>query len=289
MVSVNIERQEAVLRERIGRFFAGRARERRRLLQTLRTLKGFSAPVFIFGGVIRDLMLKGSSISPRDVDLVVGDIDLRDISDVFAEGLQRRNRFGGLHIAIHGWQFDVWPLAETWAFRQNFLGPATFETLPQTTFLNIEAVVVRLDTRKWRYRETYTHGFFEALLTRTLEINCEANPYPILCVVRSLLLAAKLQFSIGPKLADYICEHAQAAGIDELMNVQWQHYKRLIYDGETFDRWLFAIANQRRLSKASPVQLPSANRQLNLDIHRPNAIVRSEFGQKRRAPRLAWH
>ena len=202
MVSVNIERQEAVLRERIGRFLASRARERRQLLQTLRGLKGFSAPVFIFGGVIRDLMLRGPSISPRDVDLVVGYIPLRDLSSVFAEGVERRNRFGGLHVAIHGWQFDVWPLAETWAFRQNVIRPVTFETLPKTTFLNIEAVVVRLDTRAWRYREIYTHGFFEAMLTRTLEINCEANPYPILCVVRSLLMAAKLNFSIGPKLAD---------------------------------------------------------------------------------------
>jgi hypothetical protein len=290
MVSVSIERQEAILRERIGRFFASRARERRQLLRTLKTLNGFSAPVYIFGGVIRDLMLSGPSISPRDVDLVVGRIDLHDMTTVFAEGLQRRNRFGGLHVAIHGWHFDVWPLAETWAFRRNSVTPVTFEMLPKTTFLNIEAVVVRLDTRKWRYREIYTRGFFEALLTRTLEINCVANPYPILCVVRSLLMAAKLNFSIGPKLADYICEHTRTAGVDELMDVQLQHYKRHVYDEDTFNRWLSAITSQRKLSKMSPVRLPLNISQLNLpEIHRPTVSDRLELGHKRRTSKLLWY
>ncbi|HVF72323.1 MAG TPA: hypothetical protein VM940_12010 [Chthoniobacterales bacterium] len=256
----------------------------------MKALKGFAAPVFIFGGVIRDLMLKGPSISPRDVDLVVGGIGIQDMGGVFAEGLQRRNRFGGLHVAIHGWHFDVWPLGETWAFRQNFVAPATFETLPKTTFLNIEAVVVRLDTKSWRYREIHTHGFFEALLTRTLEINCEANPYPILCVVRSLLMAAKLQFAIGPRLASYICEHARTVDVDQVMDVQWQHYKRFVFDVDTFKLWLSAITSQRKLSKESVVRLPAASRQLSLPaIPKFDPSDRIEGLPRRRMAKLAWY
>jgi hypothetical protein len=289
MLRASIEAQEAILRERIGRFFANRSRERRTLLQTLETLKGFSAPMFIFGGVIRDLMLIGPSITPRDVDLVVGAMDLNDVDAAFAKTRRRRNRFGGLHVAIHGWHFDVWPLGETWAFRHKHIEPAAFATLPQTTFLNIEAVAARLDTENWRYREIYAHGFFEALLTRTLEINCAVNPYPSLSIVRSLLMAAKLAFSIGPKLAEYICAHFDENHVDDLLDAQWQHYKRIICDAETFTHWLSAIAIQRKLSKRSAVQLPSDSRQMHL-LHIDNLARTARSPFKPRSGRsLVWY
>jgi len=289
MVDIRIEKQQAILRDRIGRFFANRARERQRLLQTLQTIKGFSGPAFIFGGVIRDLMLNGPSISPRDVDVVVGAVDLKDITAVFSENLTRRNRFGGLHLAIGGWHFDIWPLSQTWAFQKRIVPNATFESLPKTTFLNIEAVAVRLDSREWRYREIYSNGFFEALLSRTLEINSEPNPYPALCVLRSLMLAARLDFLIGPRLATYICEHARLAGIEELMQVQSEHYNQIYYDASTLNGWVSAIAKQRRLSKRSALELPHRNRQLPL-IDIPNSAVdATRFTEKRKSSRSAWH
>ena len=270
MADAVIQRQMALLRDRVGRFFGNRARERRRLLDTLNTMKGFAAPVFLFGGVVRDLMIHGATMSPRDVDLVVSTVDLRDVTAAFSESFTRRNRFGGLHLTIEGWHFDVWPLAQTWAFRENIFSDASFENLPKTTFLNIEAIAVRLDTEERRYREVHSHGFFEALSTRTLEINSEANPYPSLCVLRSLIMAETLRFSVGPKLANYICEHANVDEVDELMRVQWEHYKRQPYDSDTLKSWLAAVVRQRRLTKRSPVQLPHRPKQLSfIEASRP--------------------
>lgn len=251
------QEQLALLRDRVGRFLANRARERSHLLETLNTMRGFSAPVFLFGGVVRDLMLSGSSISPRDVDLVVSTVDLKDVTAAFSESLTRRNRFGGLHLRIHGWHFDVWPLAQTWAFHQKIVPSPSFANLPKTTFLNIEAVAVRLDTEEGRYREIHSHGFFEAVETRTLEINSEANPYPLLCVLRALVMAAKLRFAIGPRLAAYIAEHASSSSIEDLMRVQWEHYKRHTYSAAMLDSWLRTVVRRRKITKRSPVELPS--------------------------------
>lgn len=288
MADTVIERQTAVLRDRVGRFFGNRARERRRLLQTLNTIRGFETPAFLFGGIIRDLMIHGATMSPRDVDLVVSSVDLSDVTAAFSESLTRRNRFGGLHLTIEGWHFDIWPLAQTWAFREKVVLDATFENLPKTTFLNIEAVAVRLDTEEWRYREVHSHGFFEALSTQTLEINSEANPYPALCVLRALVMAAKLGFAVGPNLANYICEHASVDALDELMHVQWEHYKRQTYDRATLKSWLAAVVRQRKLTKRSGVQLPHRPEQLSL-IEAPR--FRSVTGRLRRPQdRIrTWH
>ena len=62
--------------------------------------------------------------------------------------------------------------------------------MPKTTFLNVEAVAVELNPRPTRSRKLYESGFFEGVATETIEINLEENPFPDLCVARSLLTAA---------------------------------------------------------------------------------------------------
>jgi len=289
MPKLKLEKQKAVLRDRIGRFFANKARERLRLLEALNTLKGFAGPAFLFGGVLRDLMLYGPSLAPRDVDVVVSTIDLKDVTAVFSENLTHTNRFGGLHLRIEGWHFDIWPLSRTWAFCEKFVVPITFESLPKTTFLNIEAVAARLDVENGQYREIFSHGFFESISSRTIEINSEPNPYPALCVLRSLMMAARLEFAIGPKLADYILTYSKELGLEALMQTQWEHYGRVVYQRHHLKLWLAAVAKQLATSNRRRVKLPTHNRQLaffydgDVPTHLPLRAPR-----KRKLRGLAW-
>lgn len=89
--------------------------------------------------------------------------------------------------------------------------------MPKTTFLNVEAAAVELATVHGKSRRIYTHGFFEALADRTLEINFEENPFPALCVVRALITAARLQFLIGPKLSKYLVHYGRIFSGEELV------------------------------------------------------------------------
>src|SRR5438552_3201470 len=181
MSDPKIFKLQSELLERIQyAFFNRRAKLRRTLVETIRSLKGCQFPAFVFGGALRDLMLRRRRSLPRDLDIVVEDLRSPVFDRLFGPHIRRKTRFGGYHLSVHGWKFDLWPLAETWAFREGFVHDIAFENLPKTTFLNIEAIAVRLDTRRFRAREVYASGFFEALLEKKIEINLEENPFPTL-------------------------------------------------------------------------------------------------------------
>ena len=156
----------------------------------------------LFGGVLRDLVVFGDRKGPRDFDIVV-DMNEEDLFNLFRTKVRRRTRFGGLHILHEGWPLDIWPLERTWAFRHMAIAP-TFKNLPRTTFLNVEAIAVDISNPACSEKALYEQGFFNAIALRTVEINLQENPYPALCVVRSLITACKLNFLVGENLLKYI-------------------------------------------------------------------------------------
>jgi hypothetical protein len=260
------QRLRGELRARVGSFLAKDESPRRRaLLSTIERIRVRKWNAVLFGGTLRDLMVYGLSKPPRDVDLVIADVTTDELANVFADSMSKRTRFGGLHLRSGGWMFDVWPLSETWAFRQ--LGyPALrhdFASLPRTTFLNVEAVAVEVATPHGKTRRIHSHGFFEALSNRTVEINFEDNPFPALCVVRSLVTAARLQFSIGPKLSQYLVHYSRIFSAEELVQVQISHYGYSKLSATEFRVWLAAVEDQYRAgaARAVGVRLPVAKSQ----------------------------
>jgi hypothetical protein len=152
--------------------------------------------------------------------------------------------------------FDVWPLAETWALRERLVPPLGGSSLPRSTFLNVEAVATELQVSPGRPRTLHAHGFFEGILSRTLDINLEANPFPALCIVRGLITAARLGFAIGPRLAAYIECHSGRVPLEELVAVQLAHYGRIQASQEELHAWLRAVCDQHRCAPSRPVELP---------------------------------
>jgi hypothetical protein len=130
------------------------------------------------------------------------------------------------------------------------------EELPRTTFLTIEAVVVSLSSQPGRPRMVFESGFFQSLATRTVDVNFDFNPYPKLNVVRSLLTCSRLGFSIGPRLVRYITEHSRRVEIEELVEVQRQHYGRVLIDEEGLSHRLDTVADWLRWHPGRPMPLP---------------------------------
>jgi len=210
-------------------------------------------PAFLFGGTLRDLLAFG--FLPRDLDIVIRTPNLEQLATELGHHLVRRTRFGGMHFLIDGWHFDVWPLRETWAFRTGAVTPCSFSALPRTTFLNVEAVAAELNPRPTRSRKLFECGFFEAIATETVEINLEENPFPDLCVVRSLLTAARLGFCIGPRLAKYLAVQGEGMTRARMSDVQLKHYGEIKSDPEEMMSWL-AFVRQSRASGVARVKLP---------------------------------
>jgi hypothetical protein len=264
MASARVENQLAELRQRVSRFLANRALDKRPLVRTLRDI-GTHGAAYLFGGTLRDLMVFGPSVAPRDVDVVVSGARIASLARSLGDRIRRETRFGGLHLEAGGWLFDVWPLSDTWAFRYGGVAFRGAWDLPKTTFLTVEAVAVDLAVRPGSARRVYANGFFEALSSKTIEINFEENPFPELCVVRSLVTAARLRFAIGPRLARYIVHHASRVPTEQLIDVQRSHYGCVKCHEDEMQSWITAIRDQVERFSGRTVRLPVIeHRQLEL-------------------------
>src|SRR5437016_6154680 len=129
---------ERRLRKRFELFLNGRAKQRKTLVNTIRNLKACGSPAFVFGGTVRDLMVSRLPFIPRDLDIVAQSLDDAGFQSLLRKNLCVENRFGGYHLHIQGWKFDLWALSDTWAFKERLVPEISFESLPKTSYLNIE-------------------------------------------------------------------------------------------------------------------------------------------------------
>jgi hypothetical protein len=165
----------------------------------------------------------------------------------------RRNSFGGLHlrqtVGFEGFAavryellFDVWRLEDTWGIKARGLTP-TIANFLITPFLNIDSIAVGLAEDEDRLA-VHENGFSEAVRTRTLEINNATNPFPFVCAVRSLILAAKLDFWLGSQLARFIDTLMISAPISELLKAQLSHYGQIRCGEDDMKEWLSNLRSQ---------------------------------------------
>ena len=210
------------------------------ILDVLQDLRQSKARAVLFGGTLRSLLVSrifhGKPGRPRDIDVVVSGIPLACLEEKFADIVARRTRFGGLQLRRGAWQFDLWPVTETWAFKHGeSFGPASFSRLPSTTPFNLEAIAVEAWTYGGGQRTLFSGNdqFFEGIINRTVELNCSDNPFPELTVVRAIVMASELGFKIGPRLAGYIRNAATSMSTDIVERVQISHYGTTRIDSRT--------------------------------------------------------
>lgn len=232
------------------------------IVQTLRDLRDCGGKSVFFGGAVRSLLfsrlLRGRLGRPRDVDIVVNEMTIEGLRERFGSLVSRETRFGGLQLLRAHWHFDIWPLHRTWAFVNDKFEHPTFDDLPRTTFFNLEAIAVEVWPTPGASRVIFSGDdqFFEGVLSRTLELNREENPFPALCVVRSLVMAAGMDLAIGPSLADYLVRYSSEVTDDELRAVQLNHYGMIRVAPETARSWLIYIRNRIAHSSEERFQLP---------------------------------
>ena len=242
MASPQFNSASVVLRSNVTRFLRSKARLKAPLLAALNRLTDKGMQAVLFGGTLRDLMLRGPSTEPRDVDVVV-DTSVDELTRLFADILVRKTRFGGLHLNARGWMIDVWPLSETWAFRELNVGSGDFEALTRTTFLNVEAATVDLGRRPGG-RRVYACGFFEAVKTRTLDINLEENPFPQLAAIRALITASALNYGMSTRLAKYVAHYLRETPPEHFLQIQASHYGWIRCDINGMRKWSRIIKDQ---------------------------------------------
>lgn len=243
MAELQIKRLESELREHVSRF----------VNEIL--MKSPSAPIadkikqnnwmaFLCGGTIRDLLLIEKDSLPRDIDIIVHYVEKEELIEAFKFFNCRVNKFGGLSVQMSDWKVDIWPLAMTWAFQNNYVKyNSSFSSFTKTTFLNIEAIAVELFSERGRKRAIYSNGFFEAVSNRMLEINLKANPAPEINIARAIYMSLKYQFSFGPGLKKYINEHIDQLDKGWLLDIYKNNYSMVNWDKDYLDAIVLKIKN----------------------------------------------
>ena len=231
------------------------------ILDVVQDLRQSKVPAVLFGGTLRSLLVSrifhGTPGRPRDIDIVVSGATLSQLEERFGHILERRTRFGGLRLQHRAWQFDVWPVGETWAFKHDHgAAPADFAALPTTTTFNLEAVAVEAWPYEGRRRALFSGNdqFFEGILGKTIELNREDNPFPELTVVRGVILASELRFKIGPRLAGYIGEVGASMNEDVVERIQASHYGHARMNSRTLQGFIATIVRLTRDGQSG--QLP---------------------------------
>jgi hypothetical protein len=256
-------RYERLLRQRLRRFLGNKG-PRADIFSALSEWQKNDWRPYLFGGVLRDLLVLGGHRYPRDVDVVLTNGSLNELETSLRPYLLRRTRFGGFQLERGNWHFDVWPLQMTWAFQNGSQLVPSPANLPKTTFLNVEAIAAAIED-DGSVGDIFEAGFFEAIHTRTLDINLKINPYPPLAAIRALATAHKLRFFISAKLASYILDVDQQYGSDSLVAAQSTHYGYVRFQKRQV-RWLVRyITSKLNRDPNSPIVFPGSEiRQLTL-------------------------
>jgi len=209
--------------------------------------RDYELPLYYVGGFLRDLQ---TDHNPNDIDVMYNVASKQLIEAVTKEYFVRKNRFGGLKLNFTGTPIDMWAIEETNYFSpwMNMMDPPPTDRLPLlpiitnfplVTFLTVESVIFEV------YRERdplyymdgdvvrlgWEEGFFEACLTRTLELQLLAtfqgnimNPVPELDLVRVHKLYSQGGWSIGSHLREYLRRELSKTTAERLAEIHRKHY-----------------------------------------------------------------
>lgn len=181
--------------------------------------------IYLIGGVLREYKDNDSIGALRDVDMIT-DIPEQEYEQFMSSYQPEVNAFGGYKLLCAGLIVDIWRLEQTWAYAERKVVCNDNEcvvNLPQTVFLNMDAIVYDLKNDVW-YDEVYRDAVDKGVLGVVLK----ENPQLGLNIVRSLVIRRKYNMRVSKELCDIIssyCTENQDAA-QELYQIQLNRYKK---------------------------------------------------------------
>lgn len=217
---MRIARRKDVLKKRVRRFFESPPSERRAVAQVTREL-GEVAEVYVFGGLLRDLALYGSSDFSSDVDIVLVPHDEAAFEAILEKFAFRRNKFGGFRLTANRWLFDIWEFDKTWAFAEKHVQPKSKHSLNETTFFNWDAVFYDFRANQI----VCSDGYFEQLANLSLDINLELNPDTLGMFLRALRFIEEDQAKTEPRLTKFMANVFESESDTNILRYYRKHSK----------------------------------------------------------------
>lgn len=252
---INMREMEKKFREYIySKLFC--TSEQRRFINLLLS----SGDAYIFGGVIRDFFLEESdTLEHRDIDIVVKQFDSK-LDHYIKEVMVRKTRFGGYKLWVGEREIDIWELKKTWAIHHKPKFELMLdELLPATSFFNITAIVFSIAENEFIYKKKFEQG----IKSRVLDIVYEPNPFPELCIVKTIEYVQRYGLRVSKGLRKYILRHFGRTN-KKLISIQLSHYGVVKYNEGIIDQFIETIKLQDENKRAYRKRITDV--QLQLDI-----------------------
>jgi predicted nucleotidyltransferase len=210
------------LKRRIEHFFE--ASHQHQAARELLTALAARQRVWIFGGMIRDIGLYGSKGFSSDIDVVV-EGSLQSLAGVFADFsivAEEQNKFGGLRFRYRNFDFDVWSLSDTWAFKQQHIHCFDETSLLNTTLMTWDSVLYDVIEKKIISRDDY----LEDLYRRRLELVLHETPNLPGSMIKILRTIYNKQVAVfGPNLREFLLRNLEYYDFEMLKTYEYDHYQ----------------------------------------------------------------
>jgi hypothetical protein len=219
--------------------------------------------IFLVGGLLRDLVFRHKAGRPRDVDFMVFGPSERELEEMYSDMICAKTSLGGLRLQKQSTKslktvFDVWRMEDTWAFKGH-TAKVSLRAFLRTPFLNLDSVAAEwvIKHQRWSIHE---NGFWEGASTRTLDINHEPNPKPLLCAIRAIALARRYELRLSSRLAKYVTSQIISSPDLEIKNVQLAHFGKTVLSTFVLMQTLSLIKDQLNNGTTNVVQLTTKSR-----------------------------
>jgi len=233
-------KDSAALRKRILRFFSHESQSRQEITSFLDQCLIYGNPL-IFGGCLRDIAIFGIKEFGSDIDIVF-DGEKRLLGEICEPYRFSLNKYGGYRGSLQNWDIDIWPLAETWAFREGLVDLTGIESLLKTTIMNWDAIVFDWKNKKLISKESYLKDLNEGYL----DIILEENPNPLGATVKILrTIAIKGTTYLSKDICSFLTKNLNNRENEKIIEKEFKTYrnsflsanfieeiKKLAYEGE---------------------------------------------------------
>lgn len=193
---------EERLQRNLGEYLTRRTVRRPKLREAISDVIAALPDTVIFGGMIREFALGNARGFVSDIDLV-SMATQSEIALAVSKYNAVRNKFGGFRFVLERQRFDIWSLADTWAFKSGFASGVGFGELLKTSFFNVDAACYHVD----RNQLLCLPGYDSWIKGRVLDINLAQNPHPLSMARRALVLVQTRQLAVTRRLAEYVVCH----------------------------------------------------------------------------------
>lgn len=219
---MNVVNSELNLKRRIDRFFSSGVQGRKQASVFLNGL-AMDAHVYIFGGMLRDISLLGAKGFRSDIDVVFDGNRIQLLASLRLVGVinYKENKFGGFRVRQGDFDFDIWCVEDTWAFKHDLVSQEGVESLLNTTLMNWDAILYHFNDKKFIARDGYLNDLSRGLIDLILE----KNPNEAGALVRILrAIYGKNVSVIGERMVDMLRRTLNRNAVDKLIEYEKEHY-----------------------------------------------------------------